>query len=222
MGSKPKKSDYEPGPDEIANAYVARKQHEHFKQNYGPLLLKMRDEAKNKNFRDVIRGRNSADVAQMLTTKLDFNAAQNIPNMASLAGAHSAALSDADAAALDVKNTLSSGVVGVATGQAADATIGMSRAAHLEANQRVIEAQASQQVSESKLAAGVQIAGATMLGYADKKMRERQAAQGQSSIPSTGVGSIARDRYNPRNFPRRGTSLAEPLPTQYWSSGWKD
>ena len=171
MGSKPKKQDYQPTASEKASAAVAKAEYDYFKQNYEPLLLEMRDKAKNENFRDSLRGRASADVAQALTGNLSLNQVTNVSALGDVAGAYSGQLQKADEAALDVKNTMSTGVLGTARKQAAEAQTGMAQASRLATSAALESAKANQQVAEAKFSAGVQIAGATMLGAADKFSR---------------------------------------------------
>ena len=56
MGSKPKKQDYKPSAAEQASAAVAKAEYDYFKANYEPLLLEMRDKARNEDFRSNVRG----------------------------------------------------------------------------------------------------------------------------------------------------------------------
>jgi len=179
MGSKPKKQDYKPSAAEQASAAVAKAEYDYFKQNYEPLLLEMRDKAKNENFRDSIRGRASADVAQALTGDLSLQQTTNVSSLGDIAGAYSGQLQKADAAALDVKNTLSTGVLGTARKQAAEAQSGMAQASRLATSEALTKAKANQQVAESKFNAGVMLAGATIMGAADKYARKSgQKTQG--------------------------------------------
>jgi hypothetical protein len=186
MGSKPKKDDYKATDSEVASSAVAQAEYTYFKQNYEPLLLEMRDKARNENFRDPIRGRASADVAQALTGDLSLNQATNVSALGDIAGAYSGQLQKADEAALGVKNTMSTGVLGTARKQAAEAQTGMAQASRLATSQALTAARANQQVAQSKLDAGMQIAGAITLGAIDKYGSKPKALDdvfGQTIMP---------------------------------------
>jgi len=183
MGSKPKKQDYKPSAAEQASAAVAKAEYDYFKQNYEPLLLEMRDKAQNENFRDSIRGRASADVAQALSSAYTGAAkawsVTDVGTYEDIGKAWIGQVTSADAAALDVKNTLSTGVLGTARKQAAEAQSGMAQASRLATSEALTKAKANQQVAESKFNAGVMLAGATIMGAADKYARKSgQKTQG--------------------------------------------
>ena len=168
MGSKPKKQDYKPSAAEQASAAVAKAEYDYFEANYEPLLLEMRDKARNEDFRSNVRGRAATDVAQALTGNLSLQQATNVTSLGDVAGAYSGQLQKADEAALDVKNTMSTGVLGTARKQAAEAQTGMAQASRLATSEALTKAKANQAVAEAKFSAGIQIAGATALGAWDK------------------------------------------------------
>ena len=149
MGSKPKKQDYKPSAAEQASAAVAKAEYDYFKANYEPLLLEMRDKAKNEDFRSNVRGRAVVDVAQALTGNLSLQQATNVTSLGDIAGAYTGQLQKADEAALDVKNTMSTGVLGTARKQAAEAQTGMAQASRLATSAALESARANQQLAQA-------------------------------------------------------------------------
>tara|TARA_B110001454_G_scaffold218590_1_gene247050 strand:- start:335 stop:1006 length:672 start_codon:yes stop_codon:yes gene_type:complete len=217
MGSKPKKDDYKATDSEVASSAVAQAEYTYFKQNYEPLLLEMRDKARNENFRDSIRGRASADVAQALTGDLSLNQATNVSALGDIAGAYSGQLQKADEAALGVKNTMSTGVLGTARKQAAEAQTGMAQASRLATSQALTAARANQQVAQSKLDAGMQIAGAITLGAIDKYGRNSQPAK---TGAQKGMQSTSRHMEEKGMDMMMGgyTPISKPS-TRHWTTG---
>ena len=173
MSKKPKKEDYKPSEAEKASAAVAKAEYDYFKANYEPLLLDMRDFAEKQDFRSDIRGRAATDVSQALTDDLSLNQVTNVSILGDTAGAYSGQLQKAEAAALDVKNTLGTGVLGTARGQAAEAQTGMAQASRLATSEALNRAKTNQQVAQAKFNAGITLAGATIMGAADRYARNK-------------------------------------------------
>ena len=195
MGSKPKKQDYKPSAAEQASAAVAKAEYDYFKANYEPLLLEMRDKAKNEDFRSNVRGRAVVDVAQALTGNLSLQQATNVTSLGDIAGAYTGQLQKADEAALDVKNTMSTGVLGTARKQAAEAQTGMAQASRLATSAALESARANQQVAQAKFGAGVQMVGATALGAIDKFSR-RDPLAGIDEVTRTKGKSGWENQFN--------------------------
>lgn len=196
MGSKPKKQDFKPSAAEQASAAVAKAEYDYFKQNYEPLLIEMRDKAKNEDFRSSIRGRAAADVAQALTSDLSLQRATNVSLLGDTAGAYSGQLQKADEAALGVKNTLSTGVLGTARKQAAEAQTGMAQASRLATSDLLNKAKTNQQVAQAKFDAGVSLAGATIMGAADKYARDRGEEGRFGFAGAKGYGTVPRQQID--------------------------
>ena len=192
MGSKPKKQDYEASAAEKASAAVAKAEYDYFKQNYEPLLLEMRDKAQHEDYRSPIRGRANADVAQALSSAYTGAAkawsTTDVGTYEDMGKAWIGQLTSADAAALDVKNTMSTGVLGTARKQAAEAQTGMAQASRLETSSLLNKAKTNQQVAQAKFDAGVSLAGATILGAADKYARNKSATTVDPFATSAPVG----------------------------------
>ena len=166
MGGRPKKQDYEPSEAEKASAAVARAEKLFFNENYAPKLREMRDTARNFNFRDSVRGRANADVMQALTGQASFRGASDVSRMGDTSQAISGQLQKADEAATDVRNTMSTGVLGTARGQAAEAQTGMAQASRLATSDALTRARANQQTAMAKFDAGAGMAlAAGMRGY---------------------------------------------------------
>ena len=166
MGGRPKKQDYEPSEAEKASAAVARAEKLFFNENYAPKLREMRDTARNFNFRDSVRGRAKADVMQALTGQASFRGASDVSRMGDTSQAISGQLQKADEAATDVRNTMSTGVLGTARGQAAEAQTGMAQASRLATSDALTRARANQQTAMAKFDAGAGMAlAAGMRGY---------------------------------------------------------
>ena len=219
MSKKPKKEDYKPSAAEKASAAVAKAEYDYFKQNYEPLLIDMRDFAEKQDFRSNVRGRAATDVAQALTDDLSLNQVTNVTSLGDTAGAYSGQLQKADEAALNVKNTLSSGVLGTARKQAAEAQTGMAQASRLATSEALNRAKTNQQVAQSKFNAGVSLAGATIMGAADKYARRKggplgisnnryERTQGFSLNP---VSATKPYEYQMSYVPSKNNPLGRPL-----------
>ena len=149
MGSKPKKSEYQPSAAEKASAAVAMAENKYFKQKYDPLLQKMRDASKTDDSADVLRGRANADTMQTLASGASYDRAATAASGGEEAQAYQAQLGQADKTGLAIKNNMQLGVLGTARGQAADATTGMTAAANQGNSRQLTKAAANQTVRAS-------------------------------------------------------------------------
>ena len=206
MGGRPKQEDYKPSEAEKASAAVARAEKLFFNENYAPKLREMRDTARNFNFRDSVRGRANADVMQALTSQASFRGASDVSRMGDTSQAISGQLQKADEAATGIRNTMSTGVLGTARGQAAEAQSGMAQASRLATSEALTRARANQQVSAAKFdaAAGMALA-AGMRGYDAYKDTDKFAeVQGP---PTRGGQAPARRRGFGERFGEAGRNL---------------
>lgn len=210
MGGKPKQQDYKPSEAEKASAAVARAEKLFFNENYAPKLREMRDTARNFNFRDSVRGRANADVMQALTSQTSLRGVTDVSRVGDTSQAISGQLQKADEAATGIRNTMSTGVLGTARGQAAEAQSGMAQASRLATSEALTRARANQQVSAAKFdaAAGMALA-AGMRGYDAYKGTDKFAATGQEPFQE-GSGQLvatARRRGSGERFGEAGRNL---------------
>lgn len=161
MASKPKAADYKPSEAEKASASVAMAEYEYFKQKYDPLLQQMRDKSMTEDVQSTLRGRANADVMQSLSTP-SYERAAAADSAGDMTQALTGQLGEANVAAKQVQNTMQSGVLGTARGQAADAQTGMAQASRLATSSALEKARANQQVAQAKQAAVAQV-GSTLV-----------------------------------------------------------
>jgi hypothetical protein len=176
MGSKPKKSEYQPSAAEKASAAVAMAENKYFKQKYDPLLQKMRDESKTDDSADVLRGRANADTMQTLASGASYDRAATAASGGDEAQAYQAQLGQADKTGLAIKNNMQLGVLGTARGQAADATTGMTAAANQGASRQLTKAAAKQEVRSAKFGALAEV-GTALVMQGAKNMKTSAPAQ---------------------------------------------
>jgi len=169
MGSKPKQQDYQASEGEKASASVAMAEYTYFKQKYDPLLQKMRDDSLGTNDDKTLRGRANADTMQALTSAPMAQQAMSGQGSEDLAQAYQGQLGIADKSAEDIRNKKQMNVLGTARGQASDAQSGMAQAANLATSQALERAKNKQLVSQAKMTAIGQVAGAALAqGMANK------------------------------------------------------
>ena len=174
MGSKPKQQDYKASASEKASASVAMAEYTYFKQKYDPLLQKMRDDSLSTNDDKTLRGRANADTMQALTSGPMAQQALSGQGSDDLAQAYQGQLGIADSSAEDIRNKRQMNVLGIARGQAADAQSGMAQAADLQTSEALTRAKNKQLVSQAKMTAVGQLAGATLM-----KGMQNKATTGQ-------------------------------------------
>ena len=183
MGSKPKQQDYQASDGEKASASVAMAEYTYFKQKYDPLLQKMRDDSLGTNDDKTLRGRANADTMQALTSAPMAQQAMSGQGSEDLAQAYQGQLGIADKSAEDIRNKKQMNVLGTARGQASDAQSGMAQAANLATSEALERAKNKQLVSQAKMTAIGQVAGAAL-------------AQGMANRETTGkrdTGKVGED-----------------------------
>lgn len=168
MSSKPKAADYKPSEAEKASASVAMAEYQYFKEKYDPLLQQMRDKSLTEDVQSSLRGRANADVMQALSTP-SYEAASSPTAAGDMAQALTGQLGAANVAATQVQNTMQTGVLGTARGQAADAQTGMAQASRLATSSALEKARANQQVALAKQSAAGQVAATAIAKAAENK-----------------------------------------------------
>lgn len=163
MGSKPKKQDYKASEGEKASAAVAMAEYTYFKQKYEPLLLKMRNESGSKRDEKTLRGRENANTMQALTTEPMAQMAIDGRGADDLSKAYQGQLGQADMKAGQIRNQTQMDVLSTARQQGANAQSGMTQAASLQTSAALSRAKDKQKVSQAKMTALGQIAGAALV-----------------------------------------------------------
>jgi len=182
MGSKPKQQDYQASEGEKASASVAMAEYTYFKQKYDPLLQKMRDDSLGTNDDKTLRGRANADTMQALTSAPMAQQAMSGQGSEDLAQAYQGQLGIADKSAEDIRNKKQMNVLGTARGQASDAQSGMAQAANLATSEALERAKNKQLVSQAKMTAIGQLAGAALV-----KGMQNKATTGQRDTGKVGA-----------------------------------
>jgi len=182
MGSKPKQQDYQASEGEKASASVAMAEYTYFKQKYDPLLQKMRDDSLGTNDDKTLRGRANADTMQALTSTPMAQQAMSGQGSEDLAQAYQGQLGIADKSAEDIRNKKQMNVLGTARGQASDAQSGMAQAANLATSEALERAKNKQLVSQAKMTAIGQLAGAALV-----KGMQNKATTGQRDTGKVGA-----------------------------------
>ena len=162
MSKGPDKKDYEATDTEKASASVAVAENQYFKEKYGPLLQKMRDESLQTNTASTLRGRGNADTMQSLS-KIDYDRINRMASRADLVKAMQGQLGMSSARAKEVKDRMQTNVLGTARGQAADAQTGMAQASRLATSEALSRAKANETVARAKYSALGEIGSALAL-----------------------------------------------------------
>ena len=157
---KPKAAEYKPSESDKLSASVAMAEYNFFKQNYDPLLQKMRDESLTEDTTSTLRARANADTMQALTTDTSLQGTQKIDAGSDMAQAIQGQLGLANVTGEQVQNQMQSNVLGIARGQAADSQKGMALASRLGTSEALAKAAANQTVETAKFKAGTELAGA--------------------------------------------------------------
>jgi hypothetical protein len=168
MGSKPKKQDYQASEAEKTSASVAMAERNYFKQKYDPLLRNMRDQSRSDDNRQNLRGRANADTMQALTKDTSFANTQRTGNAGLASNALLGQLGFAEKSAGEIKNTMQTGVLGTARGQAADAQTGMAQASRLATSDALNRAKNNNLVRGAKMKAIGKMARAATSAYGEK------------------------------------------------------
>ena len=191
MGSKPKQQDYQASEGEKASASVAMAEYTYFKQKYDPLLQKMRDDSLGTNDDKTLRGRANADTMQALTSAPMAQQAMSGQGSEDLAQAYQGQLGIADKSAEDIRNKKQMNVLGTARGQASDAQSGMAQAANLATSEALERAKNKQMVSQAKMTAIGQVAGAALAqGMANKQTTGQKMGANGMGPPQEVKGSF--------------------------------
>ena len=205
MGCGPKKSDYKASPAEQASAAVGMAEKKFFNAQYGPLLRKMRDKAGSDDNKNNLRARANADTMQALTSQPN---AQGVLRGDDSAGGVATGLLGqlgvADKSGLRLQNTMATGVLGTARGQAANAQTGMAKAANLETSALLQRAKDKQNVANAKFNAVGQLAGAGIMKFGNKFGRKAKADE-SSAPPETAQNITAPSFIRPPS-----TEMFEP------------
>ena len=188
MASKPKQSDYQASGAEKASASVALQNYNYFKQNYSPILQQMRDKAQNTDVGTTLRGRANADTMQALTQP-SYRNTQQVDYGADLGKAYQGQLGVANTSAKQIQNQMGSNVLGIARGQAADASTGMAQLSRLGTSEALNRARNKQMVAQSKIDAAVTMGGAFGLQGMDNKSTGGTffTPNDSNGVPITGV-----------------------------------
>jgi len=197
MSSKPKQSDYQASDAEKASASVALQNYNYFKQNYSPILQQMRDKAQNTDVGTTLRGRANADTMQALTQP-SYRNTQQVDYGSDLGKAYQGQLGVANTSAKQIQNQMGSNVLGIARGQAADASTGMAQLSRLGTSEALNRARNKQMVAQSKIDAATKVGGAFVMQGMDNR--------------DTGGSFFAPNRNMPRGQvgpPQRLSSLRE-------------
>ena len=173
MGSKPKQKDYEASGSEKASAAVAQAEYKYFKEKYDPLLQQMRDTSLKDTSTDSLRARANADTMQALTKPSAARAMRGADG-GDIAQAYQGQLGIANTSGKDIQNKMQTNVLGTARGQASDAQSGMAQASNLATSQALTRAKNNQAVSDAKMTAVGQVAGAALM-----KGMQNKATTGQ-------------------------------------------
>ena len=191
MGSKPKQQDYQASDGEKASASVAMAEYTYFKQKYDPLLQKMRDDSLGTNDDKTLRGRANADTMQALTSAPMAQQAMSGQGSEDLAQAYQGQLGIADKSAEAIRNKKQMNVLGTARGQASDAQSGMAQAANLATSQALERAKNKQLVSQAKMTAIGQVAGAALAqGMANRETTGQKMGANGMGPPQEVKGSF--------------------------------
>ena len=157
MGSKPKQKDYEASGSEKESAAVAQAEYKYFKDTST----------------DSLRARANADTMQALTKPSAARAMRGADG-GDIAQAYQGQLGIANTSGKDIQNKMQTNVLGTARGQASDAQSGMAQAASLDTSQALTRAKNKQLVSQAKMTAVGQVAGAALM-----KGMQNKATTGQ-------------------------------------------
>ena len=194
MSSKPKAQDYAPSAGEKASAAVANAEYKYFKEKYDPLLQKMRDESMSTDMDKRLRGRANADTMQALTSGSAQRSAMTGEGAGDLAQAYQGQLGIADKSAEGIRNKMQMNVLGTARGQASDAQSGMAQAANLQTSEALNRAKNKQQVSQAKMTAIGQVAGAALMQGMDN-----MGTSGTKKNGMTGTTEVKGSFFSPVN-----------------------
>lgn len=165
MGKGPKKSDYQPSEADRASAAISLQRYNDFKAKYQPLLLEMRDKARDAGrLTGTARRVAQADTAQALADKTPtMRAATTVDETTGNFGrALASQLEKATAGAVDASNEMGAGVLASANQQALTGQQGLAAIARMDTGSTLSEAAREQSERDSRLAAATQLGSAVL------------------------------------------------------------
>lgn len=172
MSSKPKKSDYTPGKDLLAQASAALGNHRNFQQLYQPILRGMRDLNPELQLKDTAGRRAQADWAQTFTNKDSVDArlvgSTDVDKARSMGSSSLAA--SADQQVKKAHNDQQLGVLAAARGQEATNQSAASQLSQIETSSRLGDAARTLSRAQTLASAGGQLAG-TFLGQGIRNLK---------------------------------------------------
>lgn len=161
MGSKPKRSEYEPSAAEKAEARIGAQKAEFFNKTYQPLNVAELRDSLSDDIKNIARGRGNADVMQSLTSNPTYAATQNAGQVATdLSRAYQGQLGKAGEGALQIQNTRGAAGVGVAQGQSADSGSALSTLTNIGTSRALNKAKNNELLRQAKVNAATKVAGA--------------------------------------------------------------
>ena len=221
MAGKPKEKDYRPSETEKIQAAVAAADAAYFQQTYDPLLVEMRDRSKE-DLSPLFAGRAQADTMQALSPEggaAGYSVASDIDMAANLARGATEQLLSANVAAKREQIKRQTEVLGVASGQSADATQALSQVSRLERSKGLAEARAKQDLRLAKrdtaFKAGMSLASQGLKNYRDTGNVFTAQSASLSIDPAT--GDVGYKRWGPfgssRPFNPLYSTIAKPKNT---------
>lgn len=155
MGSKPKKSDYQPSEADRTNAAISLQRYNDFKTKYQPLLVEMRDKAQRTGLVKLAKGRANADAMQVLEAGTpSARAATTVDETTGNTGrALASQLEKATAQGVAAQNEMGAGVLASANQQQLTGQSGLAQIARINTGDVLSEAARKQSERDSKLGA---------------------------------------------------------------------
>jgi len=169
--SKPRASQYAPSDTERTQSRIAKADADYFAKTYDPLLVKMRDQARDENVGATLRGRAGADTMQALTSTSNLGITGDINLAGDLATAATGQMISANVAARQAKIQDQIGVLGTARGQRADTGSALAQASRLRASEDLTRIGVKQRVRLAKRKAVFDI-GASIAGQGLKNWQQ--------------------------------------------------
>ena len=171
MGSKPKKSDYQPSEADRTNAAISLQRYNDFKTKYQPMLVEMRDKAQRTGLVKIAKGKTNADVMQTLERATPAaRAATTVDETTGNTGrALASQLEKATAQGTNARNEMGTGVLAAANQQALTAQDGLAAVARINTGSTLAKAAREQSERDSKLSALTQL-GTAFVGQGMQNM----------------------------------------------------
>lgn len=159
MNNRPKRSDYAASTEETTLGRIASDQNRYYQQKYAPKLRQAMQSAMRDDFTSARKGRAQADTMQALTNRPSLQAARSVDAAADMASAATAQQLQGDIEGTALQRSRQTGILGLAQGEANDATRGLSEAARVATTSQLADAQNKQMVREARLGAATSLAG---------------------------------------------------------------